>query len=77
MILQFANYLSEIYRQQGHEDVEVYADAWLSLNGRRHRRLIDPTVNLAKESLSLQPAQWITRPELNALPLFEHYAQSE
>ena len=59
MILQFAHWLRDRYRDQGMEDVEVYADAWSSLNGRSHQRLIDPRVDLAAEKRSLLPADWI------------------
>ena len=40
--------------------VQVYADAVASLNGRPARRLVDPTVDLAKvETSPLAPSAWV------------------
>jgi len=41
----------------------VRVDAWVSLNGRPARRLIDPTVDLAAEPLDLWPDEWILSPD--------------
>jgi hypothetical protein len=40
-------------------DVEVYADAWVSLNGRPAERLIDPTVDLAHVRRDVWSDAWI------------------
>ena len=42
--------------------MSVRADAWLSLNGRPARPLIDPTVDLAAEPLRLTGQSWILDP---------------
>jgi vitamin K-dependent gamma-carboxylase len=54
LILQFAHTLA---RQAPH--ARVYADVWVSLNGRRAARLIDPTVDLAREQDTLANKRWI------------------
>ena len=59
MIHQFAKHLGQKFHEQGHGVVEVYADAWLSLNSRPPQRLIDATINLADEPISLRPSRWI------------------
>lgn len=59
MILLFAHHLAEQKRREGYENVEVRAKVTSSLNGRKPQVLIDPTVDLAKESRSLLPARWI------------------
>ncbi len=59
MILQFSHYLAELKRREGYENVEVRANVMASLNGRRPQMLIDPTVDLTKERISLLPARWI------------------
>ena len=46
MILQFAHYLAEKYRAGGREQVEVYVDTRVTLNGRRSQPLVDPSVDL-------------------------------
>ena len=43
---QFAQYLKREYAAQG-EEIEVYADARVSINGRPSEQLVDPKTNLA------------------------------
>ena len=45
----------------------VYADVQLSLNGRSMKQLIDPTVDLASRRVSMRPADWIVRQELEPI----------
>lgn len=52
MIWEFAQFLKEEYAAMGIE-VEVYANAWASLNGRPEQQIIDPQVDLAA-----QPRPW-------------------
>ncbi len=59
LILQMARRVAEDERRRTGRDVEVRCDARVSLNGRAARRMIDPTVDLAKVSDSLKPAAWI------------------
>ena len=51
--------IADHYKSIDGADVEVRADAWVSMNGRSARRMINPTVDLAAESRSLAPAHWI------------------
>jgi hypothetical protein len=46
MILTFARRLADEARASGHRLVEVRADAYASLNGRRAQRFIDPEIDL-------------------------------
>ncbi|HEY5884856.1 MAG TPA: HTTM domain-containing protein [Pyrinomonadaceae bacterium] len=59
MILLFAKHLAEQKRGEGYDNVEVRAQVTSSLNGRNPQVLIDPNVDLAKQSRSLLPASWI------------------
>jgi hypothetical protein len=61
MILEFAHFLEQQLRQQGFEDVEIRAEAYVSLNGRASRLLLDPTVDLTAQPRALAPNQWIVR----------------
>ena len=64
MILQFAHHLRDLYLAQGEEEVEVYADIRIRLNGRKYQPYIDPDVDLAKEEWSfLEEAEWMVRKE--------------
>lgn len=60
MILQFAHYLAKQWREHyGITDVEVYASAFVSLNGRKFTLLVDPQRDLAKVERGIGPADWI------------------
>ena len=59
LILIFSHYLAEEKRREGYDNVEVRAHVMVSLNGRQRQLLIDPSVDLAKEHVSLLPAPWI------------------
>lgn len=59
MILLFAHHLAEQKRREGYDNVEVRAQVTSSLNGRKPQVLIDPNVDLAKQSRSMMPANWI------------------
>ncbi|MBC7173076.1 MAG: HTTM domain-containing protein [Polyangiaceae bacterium] len=59
LILQLAHRIAEDFRLRGHHDVEVRADALVSLNGRRALAMIDPDANLAAIRDSLLPASYI------------------
>jgi vitamin K-dependent gamma-carboxylase len=59
MILLFSHHLSKEWREKGYERVEVYVDAFSSLNGRPYRRIVDSSVNFAALPRALPPADWI------------------
>jgi hypothetical protein len=59
LILQFARYTAGRYRAAGHREVAVYADAFVSLNGRPAARLIDPRVDLSRVPRWIGPDAWI------------------
>ncbi|MGP1356286.1 HTTM domain-containing protein [Roseicyclus sp.] len=52
MIHQFANHLEEVWRAAGHDDVEVRAEIWKSLNGRPPQLFVDPDVDLTAVELA-------------------------
>ena len=60
MIWQFSQFLEKKYRNQGYEDVAVYAHGSVSLNGHPHSPLVDSSVDLT--TVSWEPfrhATWI------------------
>lgn len=63
LIVATAHLVADKYRLSGVTDVEVRADAWVSMNGRSAQRIIDPTVDLAAQSRTLTPAPWILQPD--------------
>ncbi|HET6512737.1 MAG TPA: HTTM domain-containing protein, partial [Candidatus Kapabacteria bacterium] len=76
MILQFAHHLEDLARSNGHDDVAVFADTYVTLNGKPGRTLIDPSVDLTEQRDGFLPKSWIL-PFDNApqLQLTEHIAQ--
>jgi vitamin K-dependent gamma-carboxylase len=61
MILALAHHIARDFAGRGHPGVEVRAEAYVSLNGRPSRLLVDPTVDLAAARDSLMPQPWILR----------------
>jgi hypothetical protein len=60
MILQFAHYLAQIWKQrEGIEDVEVRAEVMYSLNGRPPAQLVDSGRDLSKVSRTWKHQDWI------------------
>ncbi len=59
MIVLFSHHLQNEFQLGGLDDVEIYATANVSLNGRPYQLLIDPEVDLTKVSRSLLPYSWI------------------
>jgi hypothetical protein len=59
MIEEYAHHLRGRYEARGYRDVKVFADTWVSFNGRRSRRLVDPTVDLGGTARSFAPKPWI------------------
>ena len=58
MIRDYALHLAERHAQQGRQ-VEVYADAWASLNGHPTQRLLRPDVDLTQAPSVLRGQSWI------------------
>lgn len=46
MLLSFGRWLGERSRKLGHPNIEIHADVQVSLNGRPHRALLDPSADL-------------------------------
>ncbi|MEK6283189.1 MAG: HTTM domain-containing protein [Acidobacteriota bacterium] len=59
LIVQFAHHLAAEKRREGYDNVEVRARVMAALNGRKAQLMVDPTVDLAKERVSLLPARWV------------------
>jgi len=62
MILQFARHLAEVYRERGLTDPAVYADVWVSLNGRGSRVYVYPNIDLSRVDPRSPRTEWMTDP---------------
>lgn len=58
-ILEYAHFLRDHFTSQGHQQVAVYAESFVALNGRRSRQFIDPQIDLAAQPITLLPKPWI------------------
>lgn len=59
-ILEYAHYLRDHFQEQGHQEVAVYVEAYVALNGRLSTTYIDPTVDLAHIEDSFKHKTWVT-----------------
>ena len=59
MILEYAHYLGATFEKRGFKDVSVYADSYVTLNGRPSKRFIDPKVDLYKQKNDLMHKTWV------------------
>ncbi|MEW4925211.1 HTTM domain-containing protein [Algibacter sp. 2305UL17-15] len=58
-ILEYAHYLGNHFKSQGHKNVQVFVESYVALNGRLSRPFIDKTVDLLAEKESFKPKHWI------------------
>ena len=58
-ILEYAHYLKQHFEGQGHGDIAIYVESYVTLNGRLGKPLIDPEVDLTKEKESFKHKDWI------------------
>ncbi|UZR96930.1 HTTM domain-containing protein [Chondrinema litorale] len=59
MILQFAHYIRDEYKQQGITEPAIYAEAYVTLNGEGSRLFIDPTIDLSNIKESFEHKWWV------------------
>ncbi len=59
MLLETAHIIADDFSARGYPRVQVYADAFVSMNGREHRRLLDPSVDQASTGHGLGPKRWV------------------
>ena len=45
-ILQYTHFLADHFKKDGHENIEIYVENYVALNGRKSAPYIDPEVNL-------------------------------
>lgn len=59
MILQFAHHIAEVYKEKGFSKPAVYADVYVTLNGRGSQQFIDHKVNLVNQKEGFHNKTWI------------------
>ncbi|GAA4235882.1 HTTM domain-containing protein [Postechiella marina] len=58
-ILEYAHYLGDHFTSQGHENVQVFVESYVALNGRLSQPFIDKNVDLHREKESFKTKHWI------------------
>lgn len=58
-ILEYAHFLKNHFESQGHQNIEIYVESYVALNGRRSQPYIDPSVNLVEQTESFKHKDWI------------------
>ncbi len=58
-ILEYAHYLKKHFESQGHQNIAIYVESYVTLNGRLSQPYIDPKVDLVKEKESFGHKNWI------------------
>ena len=59
MILEYAHYLGDKFARDGHQNIEIYVESYVALNGRLSRPYIDPKIDLMKETEGFGNKEWI------------------
>ena len=59
MIVQFAHHLEKVYKEKGFDKPIITADSYVTLNGRRSRRFIDPGFDLTTAEDGWRHKTWI------------------
>lgn len=58
-ILEYAHYLKDHFEKDGHKNIQVFVESFVTLNGRLSTPMVDPNVDLAQEHESFKHKNWI------------------
>ena len=58
-ILEYAHYLGNHFEEQGHQNIQVFTESFVALNGRPSQRFIDPNTDLNQEIESFKHKTWV------------------
>jgi len=59
MILQFAHYLEEHFEQKLQQEIRIYAQSYVTLNGKGSKPFIDPTIDLTTKKRGFKHKKWV------------------
>ena len=51
--------LDKAFANHGHKNIQVYADSYVALNGRKSQQFIDPKINLLEQPNGFGNKEWI------------------
>jgi len=58
-ILEYAHMLGDHFKSQGHQNIQVFVESYVALNGRLNQLYIDPNVDLYKQAEGFHNKTWI------------------
>ncbi|NIJ45676.1 hypothetical protein FHR24_002144 [Wenyingzhuangia heitensis] len=58
-ILEYAHLLGDHFKSQGHQNIQIFAESYVALNGRLNQLYINPKVDLYKEEEGFHNKTWI------------------
>ena len=58
-MLEYAHFLKDHFKNDGHKNIQVFVESYVSLNGRLSTPMVDPQVDLAQQQESWEHKQWI------------------
>lgn len=58
-ILEYAHYLGNHFKNQGHKNIQVFVESFVALNGRMSTTFINPKVDLYQQKESFKHKDWI------------------
>ena len=58
-ILEYAHYLGDHFKSQGHQNIQVYVESFVALNGRMSTTFINPKIDLYQQNESFKHNDWI------------------
>ena len=59
MLIDYAHFLQQEYKQKGMKDPEVVAESYVTLNGTASQLMVDKKTILSSEEDNLSPKKWI------------------
>ena len=58
-ILEYAHFLGNHFEAQGHQNIAVFVESYVALNGRLSQPYIDPKIDLMQVNDSFAPKDWL------------------
>ena len=58
-ILEYAHLLGDHFKSQGHKNIQIFVESYVTLNGRLNQMLVDPKVDLYQEKEGFHNKTWI------------------
>ena len=58
-MLEYAQFLRKYFESKGHNNLEIYVDSFVAINGRRSRTYINPKANLLDYQDTFKHKHWI------------------